>query len=88
MIHEIFLLSVLASLASVSAMADTAQDVEALARQCNQAYRHEDLAFVYQHCPYEAWALARAQCERGDESVAERYKVFCKAFKAGRAPAY
>jgi hypothetical protein len=61
---------------------------ETLARQCSQAYHQEDLAFVYQHCPEEAWALARAQCERADETVAERYKAFCRAFKTGEAPIY
>jgi hypothetical protein len=46
----------------------------------------EDLAFVYRHCPFEAWALARAQCERGDETVSPRYAAFCRDFKNGRAP--
>ncbi len=53
---------------------------------CSAAYQREDLAFVYRHCPFEAWALARAQCERGDETVAPRYADFCRDFKNGRAP--
>jgi len=61
-------------------------DSAALAEACSAAYRHEDLAFVYRHCPFEAWALARAQCERGDETVAPRYAAFCRDFKNGRAP--
>ncbi len=65
----------------------TAPDTDARARACSRAYQREDLDFVYRHCPFEAWALARAQCERGDESVAERYAAFCRDFKNGRAPA-
>ncbi len=63
-------------------------DSESLARQCSQAYHQQDLDFVFQHCPEQAWALARAQCERGDEAISERYAAFCRAFKTGQAPIY
>jgi len=69
--------------------AEAATQVSAeLARQCSEAYHKEDLTFVYQNCPEEAWALARAQCERGDETVSERFKAFCHLFKTGQAPIY
>ncbi|MDR3393700.1 MAG: hypothetical protein P4L70_01730 [Parasulfuritortus sp.] len=59
-----------------------------LARQCQEAYHRQDLGFVLQNCPEEAWALARAQCERSDETISERYAAFCRAFKSGQAPIY
>ena len=62
-------------------------DYETLRRQhCDRAYSHEDLQFIYAHCPDEAWSLARAQCERNTGSESARYAEFCRAFKSGRAP--
>jgi hypothetical protein len=73
-------------LASISARGEAPTTMPDAGRQCQLAYQHEDLNYVYAHCPFEAWALARAQCERADETVSPRYTAFCKAFKTGRAP--
>lgn len=59
-----------------------------LVQQCRHAYRQENLPFVLQHCPEEAWALARAQCEREADTVAPRYAEFCQLFYTGTAPNY
>ncbi len=57
-----------------------------LARQCQRAYSQEDLGFVLKHCRFEAWSLARAQCERNADTVSPRYVEFCNLFYTGRAP--
>lgn len=57
-------------------------------KQCRQAYRDQDLSFVLKHCPEEAWALARAQCEREPEKVKPAYVDFCNRFYTGAAPTY
>ncbi len=69
--------------------AQAAADAKAtLVQQCRHAYRQENLPFVLQHCPEEAWALARAQCEREADTVAPRYAEFCQLFYTGTAPSY
>jgi hypothetical protein len=55
-------------------------------RQCQKAFRQENLDFVLDHCPGEAWALARAQCERRPETVSNRYEKLCDRFYKGMAP--
>lgn len=55
-------------------------------RQCQQAFRQENLDFVLSYCPGEAWSLARAQCERRPETVSSRYAQFCARFYKGMAP--
>lgn len=55
-------------------------------RQCQQAFRQENLDFVLDYCPGEAWSLARAQCERRPETVSRRYERFCDRFYKGMAP--
>jgi hypothetical protein len=55
-------------------------------RQCQKAYRREDLNFVIAYCPGEAWSLARAQCERQPDTVSPRYVKFCNLFYSGKAP--
>lgn len=49
-------------------------------RQCDKAYSGQNLEFVLRHCRYEAWSLARAQCERNLDSISPRYAAFCRAF--------
>lgn len=49
-------------------------------QQCLKAYRQESLGIVGKHCPDEAWALARAQCERSSDTVSGRYAEFCHGF--------
>jgi hypothetical protein len=49
-------------------------------RQCNKAYNQQSLEFLLRHCRYEAWSLARAQCERGLDTISPRYAEFCRAF--------
>jgi hypothetical protein len=49
-------------------------------RQCNRAYVQQNLEFLLRHCEYQAWALARAQCERNLDSISPRYAAYCKAF--------
>ncbi|MDD5388812.1 MAG: hypothetical protein PHD37_05675 [Gallionellaceae bacterium] len=48
--------------------------------QCRRAYTRQDLDFLLAHCRFEAWSLARAQCERTLDSISPRYAAFCKAF--------
>jgi hypothetical protein len=55
-------------------------------RHCEKAYRQENLDFVSNYCPGEAWSLARAQCERSPETVSSRYVRFCNLFYTGKAP--
>lgn len=55
-------------------------------RQCQKAYRRENLDFILTYCPGEAWSLARAQCERQPETVSRRYERFCDMFYNGKAP--
>lgn len=57
-------------------------------RQCQQAFRRENLDFVLRYCPEEAWSLARAQCERQADTVTSRYAEFCRLFHTGTAPTY
>ncbi len=49
-------------------------------RQCHKAYDQQNLEFLLRHCQYEAWSLARAQCERNLDSITPRYAAFCRAF--------
>ncbi len=49
-------------------------------RQCQSAYGHEEIGFVLRHCPFEAWALARAQCERNLDTISPRYYELCLRF--------
>ncbi len=49
-------------------------------RQCNKAYTRQNLEFLLRYCRYEAWSLARAQCERSLDSISPRYAEFCRAF--------
>ncbi len=49
-------------------------------RQCDKAYGRQNLEFLLRHCRYEAWSLARAQCERNLDSISPRYAAFCRAF--------
>lgn len=69
---------------------ETAPSVETANRAelCRKAYSREDLPYVLEHCPEEAWALARAQCERSEDTVIPRYAEFCRLFHSGRAPSY
>jgi hypothetical protein len=56
-------------------------DYEALReRQCGKAYSAQNLEFLLRHCRFEAWSLARAQCERNLDSISPRYADFCRAF--------
>ena len=56
-------------------------DYEALRqRQCGKAYSQQNLEFLLRHCRYEAWSLARAQCERSLETISPRYVEFCRTF--------
>ena len=56
-------------------------DVEALRqRQCGKAYSQQNMEFLLRHCRYEAWSLARAQCERSLDTISPRYAEFCRAF--------
>ncbi|TCJ11819.1 hypothetical protein EZJ19_14270 [Parasulfuritortus cantonensis] len=63
-------------------------DQDDLAARCSRAYQKEELDFLFQNCPFDTWMLARSQCERGDETVTEKYKDFCRKFKNGQAPHY
>jgi hypothetical protein len=49
-------------------------------RQCNRAYNQQNLEFLLRYCRFEAWSLARAQCERGLDTISPRYVEFCRAF--------
>lgn len=49
-------------------------------RQCQVAFRHEEIDFVLRHCPNEAWSLARAQCERNLDTISPRYYELCRRF--------
>jgi len=49
-------------------------------RQCQKAYRYEEVDFILRHCPDEAWSLARAQCERNLDSISPRYFGLCSHF--------
>jgi hypothetical protein len=49
-------------------------------RQCNRAYDQQNLEFLLRYCRFEAWSLARAQCERGLDTISPRYVEFCRAF--------
>jgi hypothetical protein len=49
-------------------------------RQCNKAYNKQNLEFLLRYCRFEAWSLARAQCERGLDTISPRYREFCRAF--------
>ena len=49
-------------------------------RQCDKAYTRQNLEFLLRYCRFEAWSLARAQCERNLDSITPRYAAFCKAF--------
>jgi hypothetical protein len=56
-------------------------DVEVLRqRQCGKAYSQQNLEFLLRRCRYEAWSLARAQCERSLDTISPRYAEFCRAF--------
>ncbi|MBI1284541.1 MAG: hypothetical protein GC183_09435 [Thiobacillus sp.] len=56
-------------------------DDEALRqRQCGKAYNQQNLEFLLRYCRYEAWSLARAQCERALDTISPRYVDFCRAF--------
>jgi len=56
-------------------------DVETLRqRQCGRAYSQQNLEFLLRYCRYEAWSLARAQCERSLDTISPRYTEFCRAF--------
>ena len=59
---------------------------ELQARQCSRAYSRENLDFVLKYCREEAWSLARAQCERAEDTVSPRYADFCYRFHHGMAP--
>lgn len=59
-----------------------------LAEQCRVAYRHQNLPFLLERCPEEAWALARAQCEREADKVRPGFVEYCQQFYAGKAPRY
>lgn len=64
-----------------AAMAACGLDYDGLReRQCQAAFRREDVGFVLGHCPYEAWSLARAQCERNLDTISPRYYELCKRF--------
>jgi len=49
-------------------------------RQCNRAYNQQNLEFLLGYCRFEAWSLARAQCERGLDTISPGYREFCRAF--------
>ncbi len=49
-------------------------------RQCQAAFRREEIDFVLRHCSYEAWSLARAQCERNLDTISPRYHELCRRF--------
>jgi hypothetical protein len=51
-----------------------------LYRQCQSAFRQQEIGFVLRHCPSEAWSLARAQCERNLDSISPRYYELCAHF--------
>ncbi|MDD4881186.1 MAG: hypothetical protein PHX10_06365 [Gallionellaceae bacterium] len=87
---KLLLLALAAPLPSLSAVAGetAAAEAETPARQCHLAYRQENLPYILEHCPEEAWALARAQCERNSDSVSSRYAEFCHRFYTGTAPTY
>ena len=75
------------ALAGEAAPSPPAAD-EARSRQCQQAYGQGNLPYILEHCPEEAWALARAQCERAADTVSPRYADFCHLFYTGKAPTY
>jgi len=67
--------------ASLDRLAACGLDVEVLRqRQCGKAYSQQNLEFLLRHCRYEAWSLARAQCERSLDTISPRYAEFCRAF--------
>lgn len=56
-------------------------DIEVLRqRQCGKAYNQQNFEFLLRRCRYEAWSLARAQCERSLDTISPRYAEFCRAF--------
>jgi hypothetical protein len=71
----------LGSGANLDRLAACGLDVEVLRqRQCGKAYNQQNLEFLLRHCRYEAWSLARAQCERSLDTISPRYAEFCRAF--------
>lgn len=67
--------------ANMDRLAACGLDYDALRqRQCNRAYNQQNLEFLLRYCRYEAWSLARAQCERGLDTISPRYVEFCRAF--------
>jgi hypothetical protein len=67
--------------ASTDRLAACGLDYDSLRqRQCNTAYNRQNLEFLLRYCRYEAWSLARAQCERGLDTISPRYVEFCRAF--------
>lgn len=78
----------LACCTTAMAAGTASPDADAQVRQCSQAYRQENLPYILEHCPEEAWALARAQCERNADSVSARYADYCHRFYTGTAPTY
>lgn len=67
--------------ANTSQLAACGMDYDTLRRrQCNKAYDKQNLDFLLRYCRYEAWSLARAQCERGIDAISPRYLEFCRAF--------
>lgn len=84
----IVLLAAVPALGLAADDAPAAAHAEDKARLCGRAYRAEDQAYLLANCPEEAWALARAQCERSADTVSPRYAEFCQLFHSGRAPSY
>jgi len=55
---------------------------------CQRAFRRQDLDYLLQYCPEQAWSTARAQCERTAASVSPGFTDFCHKFYTGTAPTY
>ena len=55
---------------------------------CQRAFRRENLDYLLKYCAEEAWATARAQCERNADTVSPRYVDYCNIFYSGTAPTY
>lgn len=55
---------------------------------CQRAFRRENLNYLLKYCAEEAWATARAQCERNVDTVSPRYVEYCNVFYSGTAPTY
>lgn len=47
---------------------------------CGKAFTRQDQDYLLANCHYEAWDLARAQCERNLDTISPRYQAFCRAF--------